>query len=175
MKLRILAPIVVIGFTFGFAAASTLWPGPSRTERITMLFKEICVARHFDRDFGTPDDYGLVDVLDGFRDVVWIDPTTGVFLRLEKAKCTIEAHAPHALSRPEAEDVLTRLETIVPSALPDLPVDPDAAVGGNSVSKGWLTGPRGSLARWGVFFAAFPDNPDGDSSWLWIRAPQPDS
>ncbi|MEL0438179.1 hypothetical protein [Phycobacter sp. K97] len=166
MKLRILFPTVVIGLALGYGTASVLSPLPSRTERIATLFTDICIANHFGRDFGTPKDHGLVEVLDGFQKVLWIDPLSGAFLRLETAKCTIETHAPHALSRPEAEDVLTRLETIVPNALPDLPVDPDAVVGGNSVSKGWLTGPRGSLARWGVFFAAFPDNPDGDSSWL---------
>ncbi|WP_281953884.1 hypothetical protein [Pseudophaeobacter arcticus] len=107
--------------------------------------------------------------------MAWIDPTTGVFLRLEKAKCTIKAHAPHALGCSDAKDVLARLEILVQSEFPDLPVDPDAVVGGNSLSKGWLTGPRGSLARWGVFLTAFPDDPDGNSSWLWIRAPQTDS
>jgi hypothetical protein len=174
LKRQILIPIVIAGLALGGAAASTLWPTTSRPERLAMFFKDICVAHHFNRDFGTPSDYGLVEVLDGFQDVLWIDPATGAFLRLETAKCTIEAHDPHALSRPEAEDLLARLEAIVPEELPDLPVDPSADVGPHSVSKGWLTGPRGSLARWGVFFAAFPDDADG-SSWLWIRAPEPES
>ncbi len=175
MKQRTLFPIVIAGLALGFAAASTLWPTPSRSERLAFLFKDICVASHFGRDFGSPDDYGLVEVVDGFRDVLWIDLTTGALLRLESEKCTIETHDPYALSRAEAEELLAKLEIIVQSELPDLPVDPDAVVGGSSVSKGWLTGARGSLARWGVFFAAFPDNPDDNSSWLWIRAPQPDS
>ena len=116
----------------------------------------------------------LAELVAGGKDLSttrWIDNETASYLSLEVGKCSIDTVHPFALSREDAEDLLSLVEAIVVEEFPELPFDPKATMGPETLSKGWLKGPQQSSKRWGVFFWAFPGSGDSSGSVLMLTSP----
>lgn len=173
MKLNILFPILCAGAVAGFFGASQFWPTPTRAERIATLFTQICLPNHYGRQLSDPEKYNLFEVVNFVGTTVWIDPLSASILTVDPSHCTIESHAPNALSAAEANALLILIEDIVATEFPDLPYDPKSKMG--SISKAWITGPVASPQRWGVYLFAYPEWGDAAGSRLSINTPEFDA
>ncbi|MEP2531787.1 hypothetical protein [Shimia sp.] len=116
-----------------------------------------------------PEQIGLARATSPSGQRTWIDLEHRVFLSVRPATCSLETHAPNALSEAEAIELLTYVEAIVAREFPDLPYDPGARMG--KIHKGWFAGPIGTPQRWGVTLFAFPDWGDSSGGSLKIKAP----
>lgn len=102
---------------------------------------------------------------------VWLDTVSASRLTFSPRRCQISTYQPFALSREEALELTTLAEAVTSSAFPELPFDPAATLGPQTISKAWLTGPLFSSQRWGVYFYAYPDRKDRAGSTLTLTLP----
>lgn len=172
MKKHVLVSIVAIGLVIGFVAASQLWPRPSRAENLARLFSEFCLPHFHGEDVTAAAEANLISDKRSQTSDRWIDNRSASYLSLSSHRCSISTYPPFALSRQEAEELLGLVETIVLREFPDLPFDPKATMGPNSISKGWMQGASLSPDRWGVFFTASPDWGDRAGSSLFLASPR---
>jgi hypothetical protein len=157
LKRHILFPVVATGLLAGFAIASIIWPVHSRAERLSDLFADYCLPHHHGEDVTAKAEANLVLHKRTSSSTHWIDQVSGSFLELGKRSCLVTTYHPFALSAPDALELLDLTAAIVAEEFPELPVDPKATMGPESLSKGWLSGKVQSPERWGVFFWAYPD------------------
>ncbi|EBA15038.1 hypothetical protein RSK20926_04122 [Roseobacter sp. SK209-2-6] len=172
MKKQILIPVVLTGLLIGFLSASQLWPRPSRAEGIARLFVEYCLPHHHGKDMRPKAMAEFVAERSDLAETRWIDNETASYLSLKADKCGINTIHPFAISREDAEELLNLVEAIVQESFPELPFDPKATMGPNSISKGWMQGSSFSPDRWGVFFWAFPDWGESSGSTLFLASPR---
>lgn len=171
MKKSILAPIVALGLIAGFTAASIFWPVPSRGERIATLFKSYCLPHHRGEDVTAKASADLVPHAHTASSTQWIDQASASFLQLATRRCQVTTTHPFALSALDAKELLDLIAPIVAQEFPELPIDPKATMGPDSISKGWLLGKAQSPERWGVFFSAYPDWGASAGSILFLASP----
>lgn len=135
------------------------------------LFVEFCLPHHRGENMLPKALAEFVAESSDLAGTRWIDNETASYLSLRASKCSIDTVHPFALSHEDAEDLLNLVATIVEKEFPDLPFDPKATMGPETLSKGWLEGPLQSPERWGVFFWAFPDWGDSSGSVLVLTSP----
>ncbi len=101
----------------------------------------------------------------------WIDQASASFLQLATRRCQVTTTHPFALSALDAKELLDLIAPIVAQEFSELPIDPKATMGPDSISKGWLLGKAQSPERWGVFFSAYPDWGASVGSILFLASP----
>lgn len=162
---------MALGLIAGFTAASILWPVPSRAERIATLFKDYCLPYARGKDLTSQALIHLVAEGGDLGTTRWIDTKSASYLSFKPNRCVLETTHPFALSAVDAKELLDLIAPIVAQEFPELPIDPKATMGPDSISKGWLLGKVQSPERWGVFFWAYPDWGDGSGSSLSLYSP----
>ncbi len=158
MKPALLAAVIVGGFAIG-AGLSTLWRGearaPDATESVLAMFKRACLPGAPGESAPTEAALGLVSRETTTGGQVWVDPASGVLVRMKPEACSLHLLDQSLLDRIDMDRLAQMTAAMIAVDLPDLQREPSRDMGW-PFHETWAAGDKGTnkgRGRWWLTLA----------------------